>query len=164
MAVSVGAITGSRRGRRRSRRAALSEINVTPMVDVMLVLLIIFMVSAPLLQVGVPVELPRTEAGSVDSQTEPLTISIQKDGSLFIQDTSVTFEGLSARLTALAGDQFDKPIFVRADGAAPYSIVAQVMARLSATGFTAINLITDTAGAQPPTGRAPAADAAPPGT
>ena len=164
MAGSIGATSRSRRGRGKSRRGALSEINVTPMVDVMLVLLIIFMVSAPLLQVGVPIELPRTEAGSVDSQTEPLTISIQKDGTLFIQETATTFEALSARLTALAGDQFEKPIFVRADGAAPYSIVAQVMARLSATGFTAINLITDTAGAQPPTGRATAADAAPPGT
>ena len=88
-----------RRGRRRSRsgRGALSEINVTPMVDVMLVLLIIFMVSAPLLTVGVPVELPRTEAASVDTQTEPLTISIQKNGSLFIQDTATTYEALSAR-------------------------------------------------------------------
>ena len=100
----------------------------------------------------------------MDSQTEPLTISIQKDGALFIQDTPTTFEALSARLTALAGDQFDKPIFVRADGAAPYSIVAQVMARLSATGFTAINLITDTAGAEAPTGRPQAAGDAAPGT
>ena len=162
MAVAVATAARSRRGRRHARRAALSEINVTPMVDVMLVLLIIFMVSAPLLTVGVPVELPRTEAGSVDSQTEPLTISIQKDGALFIQETPTTFDELSARLTALAGDQFDKPIFVRADGAAPYSIVAQVMARLSATGFTAINLITDTAAGQAPNGRAqPAGDAAP---
>ena len=155
---SIAGTTGGR-GRRRGRggrsgRGTLSEINVTPMVDVMLVLLIIFMVSAPLLTVGVPVELPRTEAASVDTQTEPLTISIQKNGALFIQDTATTYEALSARLQALAGDRFDKPIYVRADGAAPYAIVAQVMARLSATGFTAINLITDTGGpkqlAQPP--------------
>ena len=167
MAGSINDPFSARRGgsrRRRGGRRALSEINVTPLVDVMLVLLIIFMVSAPLLTVGVPVELPRTDAGSVDSQTEPLTISIQKDGTLFIQETPTTFEALSARLSALAGDQFDKPIFVRADGAAPYSIVAQVMARLSATGFTAINLITDTAGAQPPTGRPQAAGDAAPGT
>ena len=129
------------------------EINVTPFIDVMLVLLIIFMVSAPLLTVGVPVELPRTEAGSVDSQTEPLTISIQKDGSLFIQDTASTFDELSARLTALAGDRFDKPIFVRADGGASYGVVAQVMARLQATGFTAINLITDTGASAKPDGK-----------
>jgi len=161
MAMSVGARGGGSRRGRRARRAALSEINVTPMVDVMLVLLIIFMVSAPLLTVGVPVELPRTEAGSVDSQTEPLTISIQKDGALFVQETATTFEALSARLTALAGDRFDKPIFVRADGAAPYSIVAQVMARLSATGFTAINLITDTAGANGLPGGPKSADAEP---
>jgi biopolymer transport protein TolR len=152
MAASIAGGAGARRGRRRARRGALSEINVTPMVDVMLVLLIIFMVSAPLLTVGVPVELPRTEAGSVDTQTEPLTISIRKDGAIFIQDTPSTFEELSARLKALAGDRFDKPIFVRADGAASYAIVAQVMARLQATGFTAINLITDTGGPKKLTG------------
>ena len=147
MAIGSGGAHAGTFGRRRHRRnPVMSEINVTPMVDVMLVLLIIFMVSAPLLTVGVPVELPRTEAASVDSQTEPLTISIQKNGSLFIQDTATTYEALSARLQALAGDRFDKPIYVRADGAAPYAIVAQVMARLSTTGFTAINLITDTGG------------------
>ncbi|OYX34012.1 MAG: protein TolR [Caulobacterales bacterium 32-69-10] len=136
---------GGRGGRRRRRgRQTLSEINVTPLVDVMLVLLIIFMISAPLLTVGVPVELPKTEAGAMSEQTEPLTISIQKDGTLFLQETETPFSDLAVRLQGLAGNGFDKPIFVRADGAAPYAVVAQVMARLSTNGFTTINLITDT--------------------
>jgi biopolymer transport protein TolR len=136
---------GGRGGRRRRRgRQSLSEINVTPLVDVMLVLLIIFMISAPLLTVGVPVELPKTEAAAMSEQSEPLTISIQKDGKLFLQETETPFSDLTVRLQGLAGNGFDKPIFVRADGGAPYAIVAQVMARLSTNGFTTINLITDT--------------------
>jgi len=149
--------TGGRSRRRRSRRASLSEINVTPLVDVMLVLLIIFMISAPLLTVGVPVELPKTEAAAVNEQTEPLTISIQRDGRLFLQETETPFAELGVRMQALAGDGFDKPIFVRADGAAPYAVVAQVMARLQTSGFTTINLITDTGA--PEAAPAPAAPA-----
>ena len=139
---------GRGRGRRRSgrRRGALAEINVTPLVDVMLVLLIIFMISAPLLTVGVPVELPKTEASAVNDQTQPLTITIRADGSIYLQENATSFDQLSTRLTALAGDGFDKPIFVRADGKAAYAAVAQVMAALSSSGFTKIQLITDTGG------------------
>ena len=137
---------GRRRRRGARRRAALSEINVTPLVDVMLVLLIIFMISAPLLTAGVPVELPKTEAAAVNDQTQPLTISIQQDGRVFLQTVETPFSDLSVRLRALAGDGFDKPIYVRADGKAPYERVAQVMAALSVSGFTKINLITDTGG------------------
>jgi biopolymer transport protein TolR len=139
---------GRGRGRHRSgrRRGALAEINVTPLVDVMLVLLIIFMISAPLLTVGVPVELPKTEASAVNDQTQPLTITIRADGSIYIQENATSFDQLSTRLTALAGDGFDKPIFVRADGKAAYAVVAQVMAALSSSGFTKIQLITDTGG------------------
>src|SRR6201985_3933611 len=91
-----------RRGRGGGRRcAALAEINVTPLVDVMLVLLIIFMISAPLLTVGVPVELPKTEASAVDDQTQPLTITVRQDGGIYIQDQQTPFEQLSTRLTAL---------------------------------------------------------------
>jgi biopolymer transport protein TolR len=140
---SVG---GRHRRRGGRRRAALSEINVTPMVDVMLVLLIIFMISAPLLTVGVQVELPKTEAAAVSDQTEPLTISIQADGRIFVQEGETPFDQLAVRLQALAGQGFDKPIFVRADGHAAYEKVAQVMAALSTSGFTKINLITDTGG------------------
>ncbi len=138
---------GRRRGRaRRGRRAALSEINVTPLVDVMLVLLIIFMISAPLLTVGVPLELPKTEAGAMQDQNEPLTVSIRADGSIFLNDTEVPFSSLSPALTQMAGQGLTKPIYVRADGRAPYAIVAQVMASLSSSGFSSINLITDTGG------------------
>jgi biopolymer transport protein TolR len=137
---------GHRRRRGGRRRAALAEINVTPLVDVMLVLLIIFMISAPLLTVGVPVELPKTEAAAVDDQTLPLSITVRADGTIYVQEAQTAFEQLSVRLTALAGQGFDKPIFVRADGKAPYAVVAQVMAALSTSGFTKINLITDTGG------------------
>ena len=132
------------RRRRRGRGRALSEINVTPMVDVMLVLLIIFMVSAPLLTVGVPIELPKTEAGAMEDQAEPLTVSVQADGRIFIGEEETTYADLGPRLRAKAGDAADKPIYVRGDGKAPYERVAQVMARLGASGFTSIGLITDT--------------------
>jgi biopolymer transport protein TolR len=143
------AATGGRRRRRRygrGRRGALSEINVTPLVDVMLVLLIIFMISAPLLTVGVPVELPKTEAGAMQNQTEPLTVSIRADGTIFVQENQVAFTQLAPRLQAMAGDNRTKPIYVRADGRASYEVVAQVMAALSNSGFSSINLITDTGG------------------
>jgi biopolymer transport protein TolR len=147
MALSSNDAFSTARGRRRRRGGrgrTLSEINVTPMVDVMLVLLIIFMVSAPLLTVGVPVELPKTEAGAMEEQTEPLTVSVQADGRVFLQESETPFEELGPRLLALAGSGLDKPVYVRADGRAPYEKVAQVMARLGAAGFTSIGLITDT--------------------
>jgi biopolymer transport protein TolR len=136
---------GGRRGRRRrGRRSALSEINITPMVDVMLVLLIIFMISAPLLTAGVPVELPKTEAGAMQDEAEPLTISVRADGAIYMQDAAVNYPQFGERVRALKGEGFDKPIYVRADGRAPYEKVAQVMATLSTTGFTKIGLLTDT--------------------
>ncbi|WP_425994880.1 protein TolR [Caulobacter sp. DWR1-3-2b1] len=152
--------TGGRRGRRRGRRSrgALSEINVTPLVDVMLVLLIIFMISAPLLTAGVPLELPKTEAAALQSQQEPITVSVRADGQIFVTDpkggeTQIPFENLAPRITAIAGDGYDKPLFVRADGAATYAVVAQTMAALSNAGFAKINLITETGG--PSSGAAP---------
>ncbi|HUO21372.1 MAG TPA: protein TolR [Caulobacteraceae bacterium] len=143
----ASALSSGRRRRRGARkRAALSEINVTPLVDVMLVLLIIFMISAPLLTAGVPVDLPKTEASAVNDQQQPLTITVQQDGRVFLQNVETPFQDLSVRLRAMAGDGFDKPIYVRADGKAPYEKVAQVMAALSVSGFSKINLITDTGG------------------
>ncbi len=151
---------GRRRGRaRRGRRAALSEINVTPLVDVMLVLLIIFMVSAPLLTVGVPLELPKTEASAVQDQQQPITVSVRADGRIFINETETPFAGLSPTLRQMAGEAYAKPIYVRADGRASYAMVAQVMASLSQSGFSSIDLITDTGG--PSSGAA--ADARAPG-
>jgi biopolymer transport protein TolR len=142
----AGAGGGHVRGRRRARKRPLSEINVTPLVDVMLVLLIIFMISAPLLTVGVPVELPKTDASAVEASDEPLSVSINRAGEIFVDQDPVEFDALSGRLTAMAGREVaERPVFVRADGQAPYEAVARVMARLSASGFKKINLITDTA-------------------
>jgi biopolymer transport protein TolR len=138
---------GGRRGRRRrGQRGTLSEINVTPLVDVMLVLLIIFMISAPLLTAGIPLELPKTEAASIQDQSQPLTVSIRADGGIFLGEREVSFGNLSHELRDAAGPEAKKPIYVRADGRASYAIVAQVMAALSTSGFTSINLITDTGG------------------
>ena len=114
----------------------------------MLVLLIIFMISAPLLTVGVPVELPKTEASAVEIKSEPLSVSIDQQGAIFVGDSETAFDALSARLLTEAGgaeQASERPVFVRADGRAPYQAVARVMARLSASGFTKLNLITDTA-------------------
>lgn len=151
MALSANdAFAAGGRGRRRrggrGRRGALSEINVTPLVDVMLVLLIVFMISAPLLTAGVPVELPKTEAGSLQDQAEPLTVTIRADGQIFIKEDEVPFGALAPRLQQLSDGDTKKPLYVRADGKAPYAIVAQVMAALQASGFGSLNLITDTGG------------------
>jgi biopolymer transport protein TolR len=140
------AAQGRRGRRRRGRRGALSEINVTPLVDVMLVLLIIFMISAPLLTAGVPVELPKTEAGAMNEQNEPLTVTVRQDGQIFLQSEQIAFTDLSARMRAMAGSTTTRPVYVRADGKAPYEIVARVMASLSTSGFSKIGLVTDTGG------------------
>jgi biopolymer transport protein TolR len=148
MALGAGAGGGGHvRGRRRARKRPLSEINVTPLVDVMLVLLIIFMISAPLLTVGVPVELPKTEASAVETEKPPVTVSIDQDGAIFVQRDETAFDALVERVSDAAGEteRDELSVFVRADGRAPYQAVARVMARLSASGFTRINLITDTA-------------------
>jgi biopolymer transport protein TolR len=149
MAASLSGSGGRGRRRRGRGRGTLSEINVTPMVDVMLVLLIIFMVSAPLLTVGVPVELPKTDAAAMNEQSVPLTVTIRRDGQIFVQDRPAALDEVASRLAALSGDGPKKPVYVRADGGAVYAVVAQVMAKLSTSGFTSINLVTDT-GASPP--------------
>ena len=138
---------GGRRGRRRGTAAAMSEINVTPFVDVMLVLLIIFMVAAPMMQVGVPIELPDTAATAMpDEQEEPLTISITADGLLLIQDTEISDADLIPKLTAIAANRTSDKVFLRADGALAYQRVAQVMGALNAGGFNNIGLVTDAGG------------------
>ncbi|MBA4805736.1 MAG: ExbD/TolR family protein [Brevundimonas sp.] len=138
---------GHVRGRRRARRRPLSEINVTPLVDVMLVLLIIFMISAPLLTTGVEVELPKTEASAVDTDSEPVTVSIDRNGAIFVGEGEVEWEQLLIRVAQEGGEGArERPVFIRADGRAPYQAVARVMARLSGGGFSKLNLITDTSG------------------
>src|SRR5690606_33482776 len=150
--MGAGVIKGGRGGghRRRGSRgkaAVMSEINVTPFVDVMLVLLIIFMVAAPLLTVGVPLELPKTAAQAVATeQEEPLTISVQEDGSLSSQNTPVAEDDLIDRLRAIATERTSDKLFLRADGRIPYQRVVQVMGALNAAGFSNITLVTDAGG------------------
>jgi biopolymer transport protein TolR len=125
----------------------MSEINVTPFVDVMLVLLIIFMVAAPLLVVGVPVELPKTAASALPGeQEEPLSVTVSADGRVAIQTTDVPREELVTRLRAIAAEREGTRVFLRADGAAPYSVVMEVMGALNRGGFANIGLVTETGG------------------
>jgi biopolymer transport protein TolR len=131
------------RGRGRSRRRAMAEINVTPFVDVMLVLLIVFMVTAPLLTVGVPVDLPKTRAPALGQDKEPLQVSIMKDGSIFLQKLKVPQEELVPKLTAISNNGYDQRIFVRGDQAVNYGKVAEVMGLIKAAGFTHIGLVTN---------------------
>src|SRR5512141_2980796 len=134
-------------GRRRSRRQrVMSEINVTPMVDVMLVLLIIFMVSAPLLTVGVPIDLPQTQASSLDqADKEPLAISVNTDGKVFLQNTEIKLDELVPKLQAIsqARGGNDERIYVRGDKTVDYGTVMKVMGRLSAAGFRKVALVTE---------------------
>ena len=139
---------GSGRRGRRARRAGkpMSEINVTPFVDVMLVLLIIFMVAAPLLTVGVPLELPKTKADPLPTeQEEPLTINIDASGTVFIQTTAIPRVELLPKLTAIAEQRENKKVFLRADSGLDYGIVMEVMGELNAGGFRSIGLVTDQA-------------------
>ena len=145
MGASLPQKTGS--GRRRSRHRPMAEINVTPFVDVMLVLLIIFMVSAPMLTVGVPLELPKTAANALPTDAEePLTISITSDGAISIQNTTVSREELVSKLRAIAAERASDRVFLRADGAIAYEQVVQVMGALNAGGFSNIGLVTDVGG------------------
>jgi len=137
-----GGALSSRRARRRSARL-MSEINVTPMVDVMLVLLIIFMVTAPLLTVGVPIELPKSEAKQLEGDKEPLTISVDPEGKIFLQETELQIEEIVPKLTAIAKNGYDERIFVRGDRRVNYGVVMRVMGTISAAGFRRIALISD---------------------
>ena len=138
-----------RGGRRRRRRRAkpMSEINITPFVDVMLVLLIIFMVAAPLLTVGVPVELPETRAEALPTDDEePLTVTLTATGEIAIMESVVAPDTLIPRLRAIAAERSSDRVFLRADGDIAYARVAEVMGALSAGGFSNIGLVTDTGG------------------
>jgi biopolymer transport protein TolR len=133
----------SARGRGRMRRRVMAEINVTPFVDVMLVLLIVFMVTAPLLTVGVPVDLPKTKAPALGQDREPLSITVRRDGVIFLQKEQVADGALVDKLTAIASNGYNQRIFVRGDTQANYGKVMQVMGLLAASGFTHIGLVTD---------------------
>lgn len=146
MGMSAGgnnAGSGGRRGRGGRRKGgAISEINVTPLVDVMLVLLIIFMVAAPMMTVGVPVDLPQTSANALNSETQPITISVNSNGQIHLQETPIEATEVADKLQAISTTGYNERIFVRADSVAQYGIVADVMARIQAAGFKNIGLVT----------------------
>ena len=144
MAMNAASSSGGR-GRQGRRKAVMAEINVTPMVDVMLVLLIIFMVSAPLLTVGVPLDLPQTQAKSLDQQKDPLTLSVNLKGQVFLNDTEIPIDDLVAKLKAItdARGGLDERIFVRGYKKVDYGTVMKVMGRLSAAGFRRVALVTE---------------------
>ncbi|WP_372624175.1 protein TolR [Falsiroseomonas sp.] len=161
----AGGLMG-RNGGARSRYRPMSEINVTPMVDVMLVLLIIFMIAAPLMTVGVPVDLPRTNAQPLNQQQEPLTITVDSEGRIFLQESEVPLENLVAQLQAILAnqprDQPERRIFVRGDRAISYGRVMEVMGTVSAAGFPRVALLAEQPQGVPP-GVQPTAPARPAG-
>jgi biopolymer transport protein TolR len=140
--MGAGAASGGR-GPRGRRRAMMSEINVTPFVDVMLVLLIVFMVAAPLLTVGVPIDLPESQAKSIEQDKEPLTISVNDKGQVFLQNTELKVDELVAKLKAIAKNGSEERIYVRGDRKVDYGTVMRVMGRLSAAGYRRVALVTE---------------------
>jgi biopolymer transport protein TolR len=151
---------GSRRGKgrfARGRYTPMAEINVTPFVDVMLVLLIIFMVAAPLLNVGVPVDLPKTEAKPITGQDEPLVVSVDAKGEIFLQETKIGQDELLPRLRAISANKPDQRIFVRGDKAISYGRVMEVMGMINGAGFTKVALVAE----QPATPARPGTPATP---
>ncbi|WP_434055482.1 MAG: protein TolR [Roseibium sp.] len=142
MQVGSGQAGGGRRGRRRRRAVLMTEINVTPFVDVMLVLLIIFMVAAPLLTVGVPIDLPETQAKALEGDTEPITISVNSAGEIFIQDTPIVIDEVVPKLEAIAANGYEERIYVRGDQDADYGTVMKLMGRINAAGFKRLGLVT----------------------
>jgi biopolymer transport protein TolR len=145
MGMAMGGSKGSGGGRRRRGRggkAIMSEINVTPFVDVMLVLLIIFMVAAPMMTVGVPIDLPETQAKALNSETQPITLSVKTNGEVFLQETPIPLEEIVAKLEAIATTGYSERIFVRGDATAPYGVIADVMTRIQNAGFKNIGLVT----------------------
>jgi biopolymer transport protein TolR len=149
------------RGGRRNRYRPLAEINVTPMVDVMLVLLIIFMVTAPLMTSGVSVDLPKTNAQPLNSDSEPLTVSIKADGSIFLQEEPIDISAIVAKLQALAKDNAERRIFVRGDKDLAYGRIMEVMGTITQGGFTKVALLAEQTAA-PQAGATPAAAPAKP--
>jgi biopolymer transport protein TolR len=139
---SMGSGWVSRRSRRR-RATVMSEINVTPMVDVMLVLLIIFMIAAPLLTVGVPIDLPQTQAKSMEQDKEPLTLSVNDKGQIYLQNTEIKLDEIVPKLKAIAKNGAEERIYVRGDRKVDYGTVMKVMGRLSAAGYRRVALVTE---------------------
>lgn len=131
------------RQRKGKRYQPMAEINVTPMVDVMLVLLIVFMVAAPLLTVGVPVNLPKAGAQNLQGDDEPLAITVAADGKVYIEESEIAIAALVPRLKAIAGSGYEQRIYVRGDKAVAYGRVADVVARINAAGYARVALVTE---------------------
>jgi len=146
MAVSVGHRSGGRGPGGRPVYRPMSEINVTPMVDVMLVLLVIFMVTAPLLTVGVPVDLPKTQAQTINEPEEPLVVTVAADNRVFLQETELELDKLAPRLVAITRNKPDTRIFVRGDRTVAYGKVMEVMGTINSAGFTKVALIAEMPG------------------
>jgi biopolymer transport protein TolR len=155
VALSIG--NGSGNGRNGSRYRPMADINVTPLVDVMLVLLVVFMVTAPLLTVGVPVDLPQTQAPPINEPKEPTVITVNKDGVLYIQDSVVPMDTLVAKLQAITGSNPDAVLYVRGDKDINYGKVLEVMSLISNAGFHKVSLVAEA----PKGGQAQATTASP---
>ena len=143
--MAISAAGGNGGGRRRGRRAArrpMAEINVTPMVDVMLVLLVVFMVAAPLMTVGVPIDLPQTQAKQLNTEQKPVSITVTPEGEIFLQDQKVELDQLVEQIAVVAPNGIEERIFLRGDQSSNYGEVMRVMGVLSAAGYTKIGLIT----------------------
>jgi biopolymer transport protein TolR len=148
MGANVASGSSGGRGRRGRRAAVMSDINVTPFVDVMLVLLIVFMVSAPLLTVGVPLDLPQSQAKSMDQDREPLTISVNDHGQIFLQNSEISAEDLVPKLKAItdARGGLDERVYVRGDKKVDYGTMMRVMGRLSGAGYHRVALVSEVEG------------------
>src|SRR3954462_6828725 len=154
--MALSAYSGNRRGggaSPRGRYRPMADINVTPMVDVMLVLLVVFMVTAPLLTVGVPVDLPETSAPPISQPKEPLTIPVNRDGALFLQETGIEVDSLVPRLQAITGGNPDAVLYVRGDKAINYGRVLEIMSLVSSAGFRKVSLVADMPKAGPAASR-----------
>ena len=158
--MAVSAYSGNPRGNGRARTGRyrpMSEINVTPLVDVMLVLLVVFMITAPLLTVGVPVELPQTQAPPINEQKEPLVITVNREGAIYIQETTVPVDNLVAKLQAITGANPDAVLYVRGDKEINYGRVLEVMSLVSSAGFRKVSLVAEAPKGRPATARPAAA-------
>ncbi|MFK7902402.1 MAG: protein TolR [Nitratireductor sp.] len=143
MGMSTGGSGGGGSRRRRAKRnQVMSEINVTPFVDVMLVLLIIFMVAAPLLTVGVPIDLPETQAKALNSETQPISLSVNEQGQIFLQETEIPMEEIIPKLAAIAENGYEERIYVRGDKTADYGAIMQVMGLISQAGYKRLAMVT----------------------
>jgi len=141
MAVSLKTLPNNRRRVRKNN--PISDINVTPLVDVMLVLLIVFMVTAPLLTVGVPIELPKTDAKQMSEESEPLTITLDKEGNIYIQELEIPFAELGEKLEAIGMGNYDQKIYINGDKNINYEMLMKVMAKINSAGYRSIGLVTD---------------------